>query len=208
MAQLSFLLLLPWWPQDKDNNGYVDVDELTNLHSTTKERLTMLEAKKILQVADTNGDGRMNYEEFLQFMTKHTVRDLRSLSFIRRGRGPRAPLSATAYSIAWPFSPRESIDRFVLEKSEPNRSSGRVVISAWIDRSSGRVLPTGSCLSMLDENHRPIQSRLKLKRKSCWRRKLSTALRVSLLQFRLPRSKPDFKKINRQISWGVRRLSR
>lgn len=36
--------------QDKDKNGYVDVDELTNLHSTTKERLTMLEAKKILEV--------------------------------------------------------------------------------------------------------------------------------------------------------------
>ena len=36
--------------QDRDNNGYVDVDELTNLHSTTKERLTMLEAKTILQV--------------------------------------------------------------------------------------------------------------------------------------------------------------
>lgn len=39
-----------FWLQDKDKNGYVDVDELTNLHSTTKERLTMLEAKKILQV--------------------------------------------------------------------------------------------------------------------------------------------------------------
>ena len=38
------------WLQDKDKNGYVDVDELTNLHSTTKERLTMLEAKKILEV--------------------------------------------------------------------------------------------------------------------------------------------------------------
>lgn len=36
--------------QDRDSNGYVDVDELTNLHSTTKERLTMLEAKTILQV--------------------------------------------------------------------------------------------------------------------------------------------------------------
>lgn len=25
------------------------------------------------QVADTNGDGRMNYEEFLKLMTEHTV---------------------------------------------------------------------------------------------------------------------------------------
>lgn len=27
----------------------------------------------VMQVADTNGDGRMNYEEFLKLMTEHTV---------------------------------------------------------------------------------------------------------------------------------------
>lgn len=31
----------------------------------------------MMQVADTNGDGRMNYEEFLKLMTEHTVRGLR-----------------------------------------------------------------------------------------------------------------------------------
>lgn len=60
--------------QDRDKNGLVDVDELTNLHSTTKERLTIDEAKKILQAADKNGDGRMNYEEFLEMMTNNMVR--------------------------------------------------------------------------------------------------------------------------------------
>ncbi|CAM9432011.1 unnamed protein product [Ectocarpus sp. 6 AP-2014] len=68
---------------DKDQNGYVDVDELTNLHSTTKERLTVVEAKKILEVADTNGDGRMNYEEFLKLMTEHTILGWKLLTTFR-----------------------------------------------------------------------------------------------------------------------------
>eukprot|EP00904_Undaria_pinnatifida_P000824 jgi/Undpi1/10742/HiC_scaffold_29.g13190.m1 len=68
---------------DRDNNGYVDVDELTNLHSTTKERLTMLEAKTILQVADKNGDGRMNYEEFLEMMTENTILGWKLLTTFR-----------------------------------------------------------------------------------------------------------------------------
>lgn len=68
---------------DRDNNGYVDVDELTNLHSTTKERLTMLEAKNILQVADKNGDGRMNYEEFLEMMTENTILGWKLLTTFR-----------------------------------------------------------------------------------------------------------------------------
>lgn len=37
--------------QDRNKNGFVDADELTNLHSTTKERLTMQEARTILQVS-------------------------------------------------------------------------------------------------------------------------------------------------------------
>lgn len=36
--------------QDRDKNGFVEVDELTNLHSTTRERLTVHEARNILQV--------------------------------------------------------------------------------------------------------------------------------------------------------------
>ncbi|CAM9102966.1 unnamed protein product [Laminaria digitata] len=68
---------------DRDSNGYVDMDELTNLHSTTKERLTMLEAKTILQVADKNGDGRMNYEEFLEMMTENTILGWKLLTTFR-----------------------------------------------------------------------------------------------------------------------------
>lgn len=40
--------------QDKNKNGSVDAGELTNLHSTTKERLTLEEARKIVQVCATS----------------------------------------------------------------------------------------------------------------------------------------------------------
>ncbi|CAM9651387.1 unnamed protein product [Ascophyllum nodosum] len=68
---------------DQNKNGFVDVDELTNLHTTTKERLSLDEAKKILQVADKNGDGRMTYEEFLELMTEKTILGWRLLTTFR-----------------------------------------------------------------------------------------------------------------------------
>ncbi|CAM9558545.1 unnamed protein product, partial [Discosporangium mesarthrocarpum] len=54
---------------DKDKNGYVEIEELTNLHTTTKERLTVDEARRIVTMADKDGDGRMNYKEFVELMT-------------------------------------------------------------------------------------------------------------------------------------------
>lgn len=53
---------------DKDKNGSIDISELTNLHTTTRERLSLQDAQKIISSADIDGDGTLSYSEFLQFM--------------------------------------------------------------------------------------------------------------------------------------------
>ncbi|CAM9679386.1 unnamed protein product, partial [Choristocarpus tenellus] len=59
---------------DNNKDGRVDAEELANLHTTTKERLTLEEARKIVMAADKNGDGAMNYREFVELMTNNKVR--------------------------------------------------------------------------------------------------------------------------------------
>ncbi|XP_038597257.1 calmodulin-A-like [Tachyglossus aculeatus] len=50
---------------DKDGNGYVSAAELRQVLATLGETLTDEEVDEMIQVADTDGDGKVNYEEFV-----------------------------------------------------------------------------------------------------------------------------------------------
>ncbi|XP_035677686.1 calmodulin-like [Branchiostoma floridae] len=49
---------------DKDNSGYIDKNEIIQGMAQLGMQVTEEEAEEMLQEADTDGDGRINYEEF------------------------------------------------------------------------------------------------------------------------------------------------
>jgi len=53
---------------DKDGNGYVTVDELKEVMSKLDEHLTDHEVSAMMTEADIDGDGQVNYEEFVKMM--------------------------------------------------------------------------------------------------------------------------------------------
>ena len=56
---------------DVDNSGYMTVDELMQVVTArTEHRLSDEETEHLFQDADLNDDGKIDYEEFVVFMTK------------------------------------------------------------------------------------------------------------------------------------------
>ena len=53
---------------DKDCDGYITVKELKEVLSKLGENLTQKEVKEMVDEADTNGDGRIDMEEFVELM--------------------------------------------------------------------------------------------------------------------------------------------
>ena len=53
---------------DKDKNGYIERDELKQMMSKLGEKLTDGEIDEMMKEADTDNDGRVNYNEFLAMM--------------------------------------------------------------------------------------------------------------------------------------------
>ena len=53
---------------DKDCNGYITVRELKEVMMKLGEKLTTKEVTELVNEADTNGDGRIDVEEFVQMM--------------------------------------------------------------------------------------------------------------------------------------------
>jgi Ca2+-binding protein (EF-Hand superfamily) len=54
---------------DKHKQGYICADELRHVMTTLGERLSEDEVNEMIQEADINGDGRINYEDFVTLMT-------------------------------------------------------------------------------------------------------------------------------------------
>jgi Ca2+-binding EF-hand superfamily protein len=86
MAQLISLNLWQWWQEqwktdseeeireafrvfDKDENGYISAAELRHVMTNLGEKLTDEEVDEMIREADIDGDGQVNYEEFVQMMT-------------------------------------------------------------------------------------------------------------------------------------------
>ncbi|XP_074297746.1 uncharacterized protein LOC141628510 [Silene latifolia] len=53
---------------DKDQNGYICATQLRNVMISLGEKLTEEEAQLMIKEADSDGDGRVNYEDFVQMM--------------------------------------------------------------------------------------------------------------------------------------------
>jgi len=53
---------------DKDENGYIEKDELKQMMAKLGEKLTDGEIDEMMKEADTDNDGRVNYNEFLAMM--------------------------------------------------------------------------------------------------------------------------------------------
>ncbi|KAG0285625.1 translation elongation factor EF1B gamma [Dissophora globulifera] len=53
---------------DKDGNGYISAAELRHVLTGLGERYTAEEINEMIREADVDGDGQINYEEFVKMM--------------------------------------------------------------------------------------------------------------------------------------------
>ncbi|XP_042400121.1 calmodulin-like isoform X1 [Zingiber officinale] len=53
---------------DKDQNGFISKNELKNVMMSLGEKLTDEEVDQMIKEADLDGDGQVNYEEFVKMM--------------------------------------------------------------------------------------------------------------------------------------------
>ncbi|XP_951999.1 calmodulin, putative [Theileria annulata] len=53
---------------DRDGNGFISAQELRHVMTNLGERLTDEEVDEMLREADVDGDGKINYEEFVKLM--------------------------------------------------------------------------------------------------------------------------------------------
>jgi len=55
---------------DRDGNGYIDLKELKSVITRMGEAFSDIEADEIFRAADLNGDGKLDYDEFVQMILK------------------------------------------------------------------------------------------------------------------------------------------
>ena len=53
---------------DRDGNGYIDAKELKQVVTRMGQALTAAEADELLREADLDGDGKLDYNEFVKMM--------------------------------------------------------------------------------------------------------------------------------------------
>ncbi|KAL0414461.1 UNVERIFIED_CONTAM: Calmodulin [Sesamum radiatum] len=53
---------------DKDQNGYISANELRHVMINLGEKLTDEEVEQMIREADLDGDGQVNYDEFVKMM--------------------------------------------------------------------------------------------------------------------------------------------
>lgn len=53
---------------DKNQNGFITADELRHVMVNLGEKLTEDEAQAMIQEADTDGDGKINFQDFITVM--------------------------------------------------------------------------------------------------------------------------------------------
>ena len=53
---------------DKDKSGYIEAKEIALVTTTMGQALTQEELDSFMRMADLDGDGRLNYNEFVTVM--------------------------------------------------------------------------------------------------------------------------------------------
>jgi len=61
---------------DKDGNGFISAAELRHIMTNLGEKLTDEEVDEMIREADIDGDGQINYEEFVKMMMSKRVRNM------------------------------------------------------------------------------------------------------------------------------------
>jgi len=56
---------------DKNGDGFISADELRSMMSSLGESLTDEEVNEMIDEADTDGDGQVNYQEFVRLMVQN-----------------------------------------------------------------------------------------------------------------------------------------
>lgn len=58
---------------DRDRNGLISAEELHHVLRSMGEKASLSDCKTMIRGIDRNGDGAVNFEEFVQMMTKSSV---------------------------------------------------------------------------------------------------------------------------------------
>lgn len=58
---------------DREGHGFITVPDLTHVLQTLGEKLTSEETRELILEADLDGDGNINYEEFVTMLFKQTA---------------------------------------------------------------------------------------------------------------------------------------
>ena len=61
---------------DKDGNGFISAAELRHVMTNLGAKLTDDDVDEIIRKVDTNGDGQVNYQEFVTMMTSSKLKFL------------------------------------------------------------------------------------------------------------------------------------
>ena len=55
---------------DEEGNGYVELKDLTRIAKELSENMDEMELKEMIERADSDGDGKVSFEDFYEIMTK------------------------------------------------------------------------------------------------------------------------------------------
>ena len=84
---------------DKDGNGFISAAELRHIMTNLGEKLTDEEVDEMIREADIDGDGQINYEEFVKMMMAKCAEWAVGSSGLGARRGESAGASEVGSSI-------------------------------------------------------------------------------------------------------------